>query len=67
VSRQPNYTAEVLEAMREQGLLPPEPSPPPVGELRYLIAVGESRVEGVAVPSIIAAALRAQADALDQP
>lgn len=61
----PRYTAEVEAAMRAQGLLPAQPPPPPAGQIRYHVAVGESLLSGVADPSTIAAALRGLADQLD--
>lgn len=68
--QQPAYTEEVQRALRAQAIqnLPgPEPVLPavPEGHVRYLIQVGESYLEGIASPAVVAASLRAQAEALD--
>jgi hypothetical protein len=64
------FTDEVLAALRDRGLAeeqPPTSEPVPAGYHRFLVAVDEMHQEGVATPAVIAAILRAQADALDQP
>ena len=65
-------TDEVQRALKERAIAnqpSPEPALPPVpdGYVRYLVAVGESVSEGIAVPAVVAAILRGQADQLDPP
>lgn len=67
-SRPKNYSAEVLTAMRIQGLLPADPTPEPVPEglIRYSLHVGGViSTDGVAAPAAVAATLRGLADQLD--
>lgn len=62
-------TPEVLTALREGGHLPEEDVPPevPEGYVRYFLAVGDSRQDGIAPPAVVAALLRAFANAIDPP
>lgn len=62
---QRRLTAEVLAAMRQQGVTP-EPPAPPVGQVRYHIAVEQTLLSGTAEPSVVATVLRGLAAQLDQ-
>lgn len=66
------YTDEVRAAMRAQGIPvegddAPQEQPPVEGMTRYHIAIEESVHHGIAKPAVLAAMLRAAADALDPP
>lgn len=62
----PNYTPEVLAALRDREPAPQQEATPE-GHVRYFIAVDQTQMSGVATPRVVAGMLRAQADQLDPP